>query len=212
VDSIFKKLHNEVSETLINEACTQVSSIFLKNSVSVTKLRDELVLQSVETIFAFVGNNASKNLKPIINGNFSFKHRFVITEDIEDATMSNDYCFSKKPFLALLFSRYMVHKTHHSIIDNNNNNNNNSTADKSSNSSSNCSTTEVIQSLNPTKLTIPILLPHNIKKRNVLFAYQEDPTIYHVLSRLVILLASKFSESKLTFHIWTCLLREMNPT
>lgn len=198
IDSIFKKLHKEVSETLINEACTQVSSIFLKNSVSVTKLRDELVLQSVETIFAFVGNNASKSLKPIINGNFSFKHRFVITEDIEDATMSNEYCFSKKPFMALLFSRYMVHKTYHTVL----NNNSNDGGD----------TSEIIQKLKTILLSNTIPMPNNIKKRNVLFAYQEDPTIYHALSRMVILLASDFPDSKLTFHIWSCLLKEMNST
>lgn len=180
VDTIFKKLHPDVSETLINESTTPVATTILRNSVSVAKVRDEIVMQAIESIFSFVGDN-SRNLKPIINGNFSFKHKFLFDELSEDSLLSKEFKLSKKPFLAVLFSRYMVHRA------------------------------ALPPGLNAIHPVVPAVdvLPETIKRRTVLHAYQGDATVYHALARLMIILRTEFPKSKITHHVWACIKKEV---
>jgi hypothetical protein len=182
-DSILKKLHGDVSETLTNEANTPVANVIFKNSISVAKFRDELALQAIESIFSFVGNNTN-NLKPVINGNFSFRHRFLFDEPGEDALLSREFKLSKKPILAVLFSRVMVHRA---------------------------SLPKNSQAAPPMWACSPLVKswPNNVNRRTILYAYQEDATVYHALSRLMLILNNEFHASKVTQHVWSSVEREI---
>ncbi len=100
-DGIIKKLYKDLYQTKTKEAITKISDIIKKRSVSNIKFHDELVMIGIEPTFSdtIVGSNKK----------FSFQERFFKNENDEENLFSSEYVYSQKPFLAIFFSRIMVH-------------------------------------------------------------------------------------------------------
>lgn len=173
VTNILEKLHDNIYEMISKEANTPLSTILSEKSASIVKLHDEIVLTSVEMLFS--------DTKDISNG-FSFIHNFYYNEINEDRLINTNKIL-KEPFLAVLFSKILVH---YQVP---------------------CSHLKNIKESNL------ILLDSSNQsncKQLVLTCVTNDSSIYHVIATLLILLKRDFPQSKKTTHMWQKLMSNMN--
>jgi hypothetical protein len=159
VNNILEKLHSTAYGIISETANKSLEEIIVTKPIPISKLHDELVLIIVNLFFADYEQ-------------FSFKDEFVYDE-MKEGKLINRQCKLDKPFLAVLFSKFLVH------------------FQDSSNSPND------MQYVNVRKSVLLEIDPDNnmlCYNGLVLKAIVNDNTIYQAVATLLLLLNSKYPD------------------
>lgn len=205
VTNVFRKLHETTYQAMTVEAGRSPAEVVMEKSVATRKLRDELIFQTLETLFLNCDDGPGGTSGTASDVQRSSLREFLLKEDIEDSVISATNTIHK-PFLAYLFSRLYVHFYRHSRTMAGGGG---SSSSATSNEGRDGTLRKEVVRILPYIFNPNHILNPNARKALVLYACVDDETIYDVLGRLFIYLRDFFPRSKKTLGLWKRLKEHM---
>ncbi len=208
VTNTFRNMHETTYEMMVLEAGRSAASIIGENSVSTRKLYDEVVFQTLETLF--LDCDEGNGIAPPGDVRLSHLRELLFKEEIEDMCIKHSHIV-RKPFLAYVFSRLYVHIYRYAdvVSDKYVSHSEKTNAEEEGKYDDKKKINFVVRrvlppDVNPNEIVNPL-----VRKNMVLYACVQDENIYKVLGRLFIMLRDYFPNSKKTKALWNRLNREM---